>query len=289
MTDITAAPAPSIGAAYFSVIRRALPLAIGTLVLSVIYFWLGPYRGPTFFFPLLIFAGLGLIWLSQAHKNDHRAMMRIDEPPVEGQWTAVAGVLVPTEGDEDPLAVRFKVFYPLKHETGSRHREPRLCCRYDGFYRVPMGVDTGKSVVPLLGFPDIENTLKRPMSDEMLKSAQAAATLCPRNLIRPVAQEITRSRVTDRVETILKYGDEPHETKVRTDSWTLKTGDEVCVFGLWKNGTLRRAENRFSGLPVHMGTAEHVRKDMGDLGKGFVWFAAVVFGLAAILAVYSLT
>ncbi|MCP5073511.1 MAG: hypothetical protein GY947_09480 [Rhodobacteraceae bacterium] len=289
MDNTTAAGAPSVGAAYFSVIRRALPLAVGTLVLSLIYFWLGPYRGPTFFFPLLIFAGLGLIWLSRAHKNDHRAMMRLGEPPVEGQWTAVAGVLVPTEGKEETLAVRFKVFYPDRKETGSRHREPRLYCRYDGFFRVPMGVETGSGVVPLRGFPDIENTPKSPMSSDQLENAQAAAVLCPPKLIRPVALEQVRAGVTDRVEIILKHGDRPHETKERTESWTLKAGDEVCVFGLWKGGKLCRAENRFSGLPVHIGTADHVRKDMGDLGKGFVWFAAVVFGLAAILAVYSLT
>ncbi len=279
----------SLGAAALAVIRRAGPLVGATLLLTVIYYWLGPHRDASFFVPPMIFAGLWLLVLGRHERADRAAMVRLREPWTEGRWTAVCGTAVPLDdAPGDVLAVRFEVYDTQARGSRSGGGDRLLRCRYDGFYLVPFGVDTGEGAVPVRGFPDLIATDDRPIANDILVAAKAAATPTPRWLPKSVARELVLSGVADRVQISLKYGNDPETARGKLVSRVLRPGDEVCIFGVWRGGTLCASPARPRGLPVYFGPPDEVARDLGLTSKILAWLGGILLAGAAALATWTL-
>ena len=126
------------------------------------------------------------------------------------------------------------------------------------------------------------------MPDDMLENAKAAATPCPYWMPPYLASEITLSGVRDRVKASLSYEDSSRATRFETKSHLLSTGDQVCVFGYWRDGALFPSKQRPKGLPVHAGTAAQVREHLGDISKFVLGLGSILLFVALAWAIWSL-
>ena len=281
---------PGLGAAVSAVVSANLRLIAATALICGLYYAAVPSGGFSIFVPVLVFAGLWLVLFGLNDKADHAAIERADRTPSNGQWTAVCGTATALDdAPGDILACRFQVFDRqdgLGRGGGSDSRD--LKCRYDGFYLVPTGIETTESTVKLAGFPDLVHIEKTPLENDLLIRAKEAAFSCPSYLPISVARQMVLKGVMDRVETSLSYGDEPQSSRGETRAWLLRPGDQVCVFGGWKDGALQPAGNRPRGLPVYAGTAEEVRERLKDDSGSFLWVGGVVLAAAAALAAWSI-
>ncbi len=281
-----------VSRAYFAYVARNLPLIITIIVVTVIFYQFDPIGGPAFFAPIVFAAGLWLVLFGFKDKADHRAMLaHFQGTPKDGQWAVACGKAVALEpGDDDTLAVRFQVIDEIvgQSSSGSGTRSKQLKVTYDGFYLVPTGIKTESDTVRLAGFPDLLHTDKRPMSNDMIVAAKAAAIQARLIVPKPVIRDLAMEGARERIEISIHYGFEPESTEGSITSWMLREGEDVCVFGRWKDGALTPDRRRPRGLPVYTGTEAEVCERLGGDSQSFLIVGVVVIAIAAGLAVWSL-
>ena len=255
------------------------------MVLTLVFWLLGPAGAAWWAVPVLLFAGLWLVLQGLNERADLKAVSN-ENRPRDGQWVAVAGRAVALdETDEVILACRFEIYDKIR-----AHDPPRdiLRQRYDGFYLRPAGLDTDTGVVPLAGFPDMIHYEKRSLPGDMIANAKASAFQCPYWMPPYLGSEIVLSGMQDRIETSLRYREEEDASEREIKSWPLNAGDEVCIFGVWRNGALHPSRQRPRGLPVHAGTRAQVREHLGDTSKFVLGLGVILLTIALVLAVWSL-
>lgn len=153
---------------------------------------------------------------------------------------------------------------------------------------MPTGIKTQNGTVRLIGFPNLGFTDEISLPNDFLTRAKDAAYDSPRWLPKTLAREITLAGIYDRVETSLHYNSADKADKTVTKSWVLRDGDEVCIFGYWKDGTLTTAKNRPNGMPVYKGSVEEVREQLSGLGSAFLGIGAFFLSIALGTAIWSL-
>ena len=271
------------------VARNAVLIGL-TLLISLVFLWLGPVGILALIVPILVFAGLWLVMFGLKDRADFQAMQK-SGPPRPGQWTAVCGTARALEKTEDDiLACRFQVFdeeREMDNEPGGT-RSKKFTCRYDGFFLVPMGIETENGTIPLAGFPDLVHLDKEPLPNGLLVRAKAAAHDCPKWLPMPLAREIILSGIGDRAQTCLHYGKEEEASQGTIRSWMLRPGDQVCIFGRWNDGALTSSKDRPRGLPVYKGDAETVRAKLSGDSSAFLILGTIFLVIAMGLAIWSL-
>ena len=72
------------------------------------------------------------------------------------------------------------------------------------------------------------------------------------------------------------------------DSWIMRSGEQVCVCGRWRDGALYPDRSRPRGLPVYLGTPIEVEKSVAGEAKVLLYGGGGLFALAAIIAIWSL-
>ncbi|MCP5313173.1 MAG: hypothetical protein H6955_06440 [Chromatiaceae bacterium] len=264
------------------------PFVVLVLAIVGLSWVLDNYLGTVaFFLPLLIAAGLWLIKQGLRDKADHDAIERSlgVESPEPGQWTAVCGRARALQPDaetpfSDVLAFRYQVF---DEERGARTAGERtskhMTCRYDGFFLVPTGIETPAGTIRLSGFPDLIHLERRSLPAGVHERAHASAQLSPRLLPKFLARSLFLAHVRDRIEGYIRYGDEPESSEGTCKSWLLRPDEQVCVFGVWRDGALYPGSGRSRGLPVYAGTADEVRQRLkGDSSAFFVIGAIIIAG-----------
>ncbi len=276
---------PTVAAAMLAVAARNVLLLGGTLFISLVYFWLEPAGSATWIVPIAVFAGLWLVLFGLNDRADHRAILETGHPR-PGQWAAVCGTARALEKvSGDILACRFQVF---DEQRGIQDKQSKnLSCRFDGFFLTPTVIETENGNVALGGFPDLIHLDKTPLSNELLVRAKAAAEVCPPWVPKSLARELALAGIADSAETSLRYGVAEEASAGTTKSWVLRPGDQVCVFGLWKDGTLVRSRNRPRGLPVYVGSRETVRERLEGDSNAFLIMGAVFLLAAAGVAGWS--
>ena len=279
---------PNLRAAIVAVASRNAPLIGGTVALSVLYYALVPGDG-NFLVPILIFSGLWLVLFGLNDRHDHRASERLVQPPSNGQWTAVCGTAQPLQdAPGDILACWFQVFDKVSmSKGGGGSGSERIQCRYDGYYLVPTGIRSAQGTVRLAGFPDLVHLDKVSLDTDMIARAKAAAYPVPSYLPKSVARELVLSKIRGSAETSLKYGTAPEAGRGSIKSWVLRPGDDVCVFGTWRDGELHPHRSRPRGLPVYSGNQDSVRERLVGDSRAFLWVGGVVLAAAACLAAWS--
>jgi hypothetical protein len=185
--------------------------------------------------------------------------------------------------DSEILAYRLEIYDRFLRNGGLTLRQ-----RYDSFFLRPIALETDGSVVPLAGFPDMVHYHEGTLSDEMIANATASAYQCPYWMPPYLGCEITLSGVRDRVRTSLRYRDEEDASDREIKSRILNAGDQICVFGIWRDGELHPSKKRPRGLPVHAGTATQVREHLGDTSKFVMGLGAVLLVSALAWAIWSL-
>ena len=276
---------PSLESAIRTIVAQNILWLGSTLLISVVFLWLGPTGVAVWLVPVLVFAGIWLVIQSRHERADYQAI-RTDGPPQSGQWVAVSGRAQPLEqSDSDILAYWFTV-NGLVASSDGKGGVLKTC--YDGFYLQPTGIQTESGMVPLAGFPDLSQYHERSMPDDMVENAKEAATKCPYWMPSYLGCQITLSGVRDRVEASLSYEDSSRASRFETKSSILSTGDEVCVFGHWRNGALCPSDQRPKGLPVYAGTAAQVREHLSDTSKFVLSLGVILLVIASAIAVWSL-
>lgn len=270
---------------------------VAGIVITLVYWSLGPVGNGWWIVPALLVVGLWMLRRGLNNRADHAAVARLvrGAAPVNGRWSAVGGTVVAQEaGDTEEIrAYRFQVFdrYGAKErraESGSRR-----VLRIDGFHLIPTGIDTGTSVAPLHGFPDMtHNADKTPFDPDILQRARAAARQSPRWIPPPLARELVISGPMTSVQDCIAYPDKPENVppieRDVTETWQLRRGDIVCGVGLWKDGALYPSYRRTGGLPVYHGTPEAVEERLRGDNTGFTIFSGIALALAAGVAIWSL-
>lgn len=283
-------PNLALVAAIRVIVARNVVLIGLTLLISLVFLWLGPDGILVLIVPILVFAGLWLVMFGLKDRADYQAVQKTG-PPQPGQWTAVCGTVRALEKTEDDiLACRFQLFDEergIRNETGGT-RSKNFRCRYDGFFLVPMGIETKNGTIPLAGFPDLIHLDKTPLPNGLLVRAKAAAYDCPKWLPMPLAREIILSGIGDRAQTCLHYGKEGEASQGTIRSWMLRPGDQVCIFGRWNDGALTSSKDRPRGLPVYQGDAETVRAKLSGDSSAFLILGTVFLVIALGLAIWSL-
>ena len=283
---------PILKLALQTVLARTGLFWVALIVPTLIFWFLGPEGESSWIAPILLAAGLGLLIVGLKDRADHAAMERLarGDAPRNGQWSAVHGWAIALETSDDPtenqiLACRFQSYDRYLNKEG----EKRYSLRYDGFFLAPTGVENNGTTTRLMGFPDLLHTEKEGLTSDILTRAKAAAAPNPAYLPTFLAREFVLSRRDDRFEESISYGNaEPNSTEGKLDCWILRAGDEVCVFGHWRDGALYPSYRRGRGLPVYEGSIEAVLADLRGTAKGFLIAGGAFLILAFGLAVWSL-
>ncbi len=275
-----------VGAAHY------IPITV--LVVAVIAFWhLDAYFGTfSFFLPILVAGGLWLIAQGNKDKADRQAIESISQSEARknGEWSAVCGKAIALEPDaappfEDVLAFRYEV---LDYRMLDKERDSKLTVTHDGFYLAPTGIETGEGVVRLAGFPDLIHLAKRSLPVGVGSRAEEQAQLNPQYLPHFLSRAVIVSHTRDRMEAYIKYYKVNEETaRSKRKSWTLLPGEQICVFGIWKDGELLPSVNRPRGLPVYAGSAEEVLARLKDDSSAFFIVGASLIFVAAAWMVVS--
>lgn len=275
-----------------AIIARNALLLETTLVISLGFLWLEPGGHAVWIVPILVFVGIWFVLVGIKERADYQALQRTG-PPKSGQWTAVWGTAQALEKIEgDILAYRLQILDVIRRRSedfdGDNKESKKNVCRYDGYYLVPTGINTQNGTVRLIGFPDLTFMDKISLPSDFLTRAKDTAYDSPTWLPKPLAREIILAAIHDRVERSLHYSSTDKADKSITSSWILRDGDEICIFGYWKDGTLTTAKNRPRGMPVYKGSVEEVREHLSGLGNAFLVIGAVFLSIALGTAIWSL-
>lgn len=281
------------------VLGRAAPLVLATLLISTAYFLLVPDGQGSFFVPVLVFVGVGLLLWGRKDRADLLAVRELlaGSPHRPGRWTAVAGTATELEPAPDAmlegiLAGRLEVFDRVRSANRGSIRPSSsgkmLERRYDGFFLRPSGIDTGTDTVRLSGFPDLVHTDKAPLPNDLIVGIKRGARLSPRYLPAALARELLLADVDGRINACLRYGQHGETSEGTSKSWLLRPGQRVCVFGIWRDGALCRARHRPRGLPVYNGTAEEVRERLAGDSAAFFIIGGIVLAAAMTLALWTM-
>lgn len=277
-----------------AVIRQARPFWGPVIVITIVYWLFGATGFLSWLAPIAFAAGLWLVRASMFERSDFRALLALKhgDLPQQGAWTAVGGKAVSLEPDpvveiHNVLAYRFRIV------TGSRKGAPRvrqglMPLRCDAFFLAPTGIDTSNSTVMLAGFPDLTSSGKRGLPNDLLVEAKAKSEHSPRLLPPVVVREIILSSVYDRIDMVVQYDAYGLDEGGEMESYMLRPGEEVCVFGIWDKGTLRRSINRPGGMPVYRGSVGDVLEKLEGDTKAVAIFGGVLIAAAAGLAIWSL-
>jgi hypothetical protein len=179
---------------------------------------------------------------------------------------------------ENVLAFRYEV---LDYRMWGK-RDSKLTITHDGFYLAPTGIETSDGVVRLAGFPDLIHLEKESLPVGVHSRADQQAQLNPQYLPRFVSRAVMVAHTRDRIEAYIKYYDVNEETtRSKLKSWVLHPDQQVCVFGIWKDGELLPSSNRPRGLPVYAGSAEEVLARLKDDSSAFYIVGSSLISIAA--------
>ena len=134
-----------------SILARTGLYWVAVIVVTLAYWQIATEGRFNWFVPLLFAGGLWLWLFGRADRADFQAIDRLKRgvAPREGQWSAVHGIATHADAADkeasDILACRFQSFDRLPARGQSR---PGYALRYDGFYMIPFGLDTGAALVP---------------------------------------------------------------------------------------------------------------------------------------------
>lgn len=278
---------PSLAHATQAIVARA-GLGWVIFIATTLAYWLLATEGRfNWFAPVLLAAGLWLWFFGVKDRRDFQAIDRLirGENPRQGQWTALAGTARPIDPAEgDILACHFRSYDRLR---GAGQSRPSYRLHFEGVYMVPFGIETAGTLVPVLGFPDLTHTGRDPLDNDILAAAKAAARRPPRWMPKALVRELAIAGRVTRLQDCVRYLDTDPSAEGKLDSKALRRGEAVCLFGLWRDGTLRATHRRAGGLPLYKGTPEAVHADLKDTAKGFLIFGAILIAAAAALALWS--
>lgn len=276
-------PLPTLDAAIRTLAMRNLPWLGTTLVVTIVFWLLSPVGAAWWAVPVLMFAGLWLVLQGVNERADLRAISS-EGPPQNGQWVAICGNAVAMEEtDSEILACRFEIYDRIRHDGRTFLRQ-----RYDGFFLRPTGLETHNGIVPLAGFPDMIDYDKRAIPDDIIAKAKASAYQCPYWMPPYLACEITLSGVRNAIQTCLRYREEAEADEREIKARILNSGDQICIFGIWRDGALHPSKQRPRGLPVHAGTAAQVREHLGGTVKFVLGLGTILLLIASAWAIWSL-
>ncbi len=249
------------------------------------------------FVPLIVMAGLWLAQQGLKEKADLSALeaARQSRPYQQGQWVAVFGKAVTLDSNaellyDNMLAYRYQYFDVDLSNARKRQdgRSLHLIIRYDGFYLTPSGISTDGDIVKMGGFPDMIHTEQQPLSDSVVEHVEDIAQPNSKAIPPFVTRAYLLGQTQDQIDVAIQYRFKELSPKWEVKSWTLKPGDDICVFGKWNNGELVPSPNRPRGLPLYFGTADDVLKELTGLGNAMLMGSGVFFVAAAGLVIWSL-
>lgn len=283
--------------AFWRLNRRRVLFWVPFLSVVAGYFALGP-RGDAFyvFVPALLLGGYALLHHSYDQTRNARALQRCiaGTEPRKGQWTAICGRLEALDPDNADWGPEILAFTHAAHRTGRTfgkvggiNRDQRRLM-FIGRYQAPMGIGTSYGPIRIMAFPDLSDVEPSDLPPEIARAIEEQGIWAPRFPPRSILRERILGRRSDRLSAYLRMEEDFEPGTTETTSRVLRAGDDICIFGIWRNGTLERSPRMTDGLPVLPGTAEQAMEKIGDLGRGLLMVAGFLLAVALVLAIWSL-
>ena len=246
--------------------------------------------------PVLMVGGSWALLQSYRDKIDLTALQQsvMAKPVINGDWSAVSGVVQPLEPlseiNADLVAYRYQIIDKENRSTRDRHgnraRRKIHHIRAEGYFQAPVAIETALGAITIRGFLDLRHLDKGYLSPDIQKKCREQAIEQPRWPPKFILRKQAFIATEDRLDIDWNFIHEDTHSESSCNAKVLKKGDQVTVFGVMQNTALVAGKFPKEGLTVYSGSTEELLTRLQGDASAFKSVGIVSILIAAGLMIW---